>query len=35
MTARAQARNVRGVVIDGRVRDLNEHRASQFPVSPG
>lgn len=32
MTARAQARNVKGVVIDGRCRDLSEHRTAGFPV---
>jgi regulator of RNase E activity RraA len=33
MSARAKAKGVQGVVIDGRVRDLNEHRTMQFPVS--
>lgn len=32
MTAGAQAREVVGVVISGRCRDLAEHRASGFPV---
>ncbi|KAG1449562.1 hypothetical protein G6F46_009907 [Rhizopus delemar] len=32
MTARARAKGVQGVVIDGRVRDLNEHREMKFPV---
>ncbi|KAL0090843.1 ribonuclease E inhibitor RraA/Dimethylmenaquinone methyltransferase [Phycomyces blakesleeanus] len=32
MSARAKAREAKGVVIDGRVRDLNEHRSMQFPV---
>ncbi|PKI82359.1 hypothetical protein MVES_003749 [Malassezia vespertilionis] len=32
MTARAQSLGVRGVVLDGRCRDLGEHRASAFPV---
>ncbi|KAI9022849.1 ribonuclease E inhibitor RraA/Dimethylmenaquinone methyltransferase [Phycomyces nitens] len=32
MSARAMARQAKGVVIDGRVRDLNEHRSMQFPV---
>lgn len=32
MTAGAQARGARGVVISGRCRDLSEHRAAQFPV---
>ncbi|CEI87583.1 hypothetical protein RMCBS344292_01993 [Rhizopus microsporus] len=32
MSARAKAKGARGVVIDGRVRDLNEHRQMQFPV---
>ncbi|KAI8973600.1 ribonuclease E inhibitor RraA/Dimethylmenaquinone methyltransferase [Mycotypha africana] len=32
MSARAKAKGCLGVVIDGRVRDLNEHREMQFPV---
>ncbi|EUC64392.1 ribonuclease E inhibitor RraA dimethylmenaquinone methyltransferase, putative [Rhizoctonia solani AG-3 Rhs1AP] len=32
MTAGAQFRGVHGVVIDGRIRDLIEHRAAGFPV---
>lgn len=32
MSARAQAKGVHGVIIDGRVRDLNEHREMRFPV---
>ena len=32
MTARAQHLKVSGVVLDGRCRDLSEHRASNFPV---
>lgn len=32
MTARAKAKGVKGVVVDGRVRDLNEHREMKFPV---
>ncbi|CAE7072141.1 unnamed protein product [Rhizoctonia solani] len=32
MTAGAQFRGVHGVVIDGRARDLIEHRAAGFPV---
>jgi regulator of RNase E activity RraA len=32
MTAGAQARKARGVVIDGRCRDLSEHRAAKFPL---
>jgi regulator of RNase E activity RraA len=32
MTLRAQALGAAGVVIDGRVRDLGEHRALKFPV---
>lgn len=32
MTARAQSLGVKGVVIDGRCRDLGEHRESGFPV---
>ncbi|ELU39306.1 demethylmenaquinone methyltransferase domain-containing protein [Rhizoctonia solani AG-1 IA] len=32
MTAGAQFRGVNGVIIDGRVRDLIEHRAAGFPV---
>lgn len=33
MSARAQAKGCQGVVIDGNVRDLNEHRQMKFPVS--
>ncbi|KAI8366464.1 ribonuclease E inhibitor RraA/Dimethylmenaquinone methyltransferase [Choanephora cucurbitarum] len=32
MSARAKSKGVQGVVIDGRVRDLNEHREMKFPV---
>lgn len=32
MTARAQSLGVQGVVLDGRCRDLSEHRESKFPV---
>jgi len=32
MTAGAQARDVAGVVVSGRCRDLAEHRAARFPV---
>lgn len=32
MSARAKSKGVQGVVIDGRVRDLNEHREMEFPV---
>lgn len=32
MSARAQYKGVKGVVINGRVRDLNEHRSMGFPV---
>ncbi|KAF5370585.1 hypothetical protein D9758_001825 [Tetrapyrgos nigripes] len=32
MTAGAQARGALGVVISGRCRDLDEHRAAEFPV---
>ncbi|KAL3495800.1 ribonuclease E inhibitor RraA/Dimethylmenaquinone methyltransferase [Aspergillus germanicus] len=32
MTLRAQALGAAGVVIDGRVRDLGEHRALKFPL---
>lgn len=32
MTARAQSIGVQGVVLDGRCRDLGEHRESKFPV---
>lgn len=32
MTARAQFRGVKGVVVDGRCRDLAEHREAGFPV---
>lgn len=33
MTARAQSKGVKGVIIDGRCRDLVEHRDAEFPVS--
>lgn len=33
MSARAKAKGVEGVIIDGRVRDLREHREMDFPVS--
>lgn len=33
MTAGAKTRGVRGVVVDGRVRDLAEQREDGFPVS--
>ena len=33
MSARAKAKKVQGVVIDGRVRDLREHRSMEYPVS--
>ncbi|KAI0368350.1 RraA-like protein [Pilatotrama ljubarskyi] len=32
MTAGAQSRGARGVIISGRCRDLAEHRAASFPV---
>jgi len=32
MTAGAQVRGVLGVILDGRCRDLSEHRALKFPV---
>lgn len=32
MTAGAKSRGVLGVIIDGRCRDLSEHRAANFPV---
>ena len=32
MTARAQARQVKGVIIDGRCRDLAEQHEMGFPV---
>lgn len=32
MTARAQARGVKGVILDGRCRDLAEHREAGFAV---
>jgi len=32
MTARAQILGVQGVILDGRCRDLLEHRESKFPV---
>lgn len=34
MTARAQSIGVLGVVLDGRCRDLSEHRDAHFPVRP-
>jgi regulator of RNase E activity RraA len=33
MSARAKSKGCQGVVIDGNVRDLNEHRQMNFPVS--
>ena len=33
MTAGAKAKNIQGVVIDGRCRDLADHRNAGFPVS--
>lgn len=35
MSARAKMRKTKGVVVDGRVRDLAEHRSMDFPVSWG
>ncbi|KAJ8487569.1 hypothetical protein ONZ45_g8063 [Pleurotus djamor] len=35
MTAGAQSRSALGVVISGRCRDIQEHRAAQFPVFAG
>ncbi|CAO3633021.1 unnamed protein product [Cunninghamella blakesleeana] len=32
MSARAMAKNVQGVIIDGRVRDLSEQRSMGFPI---
>lgn len=32
MTLRAQVLNAAGVVIDGRVRDINEHRSLNLPL---
>ncbi|PLW16229.1 hypothetical protein PCANC_12528 [Puccinia coronata f. sp. avenae] len=32
MTARAKAKGIKGVVIDGRCRDLVEHRAAEFMI---
>ncbi|KAF9586655.1 hypothetical protein BGW38_000029 [Lunasporangiospora selenospora] len=32
MTARAQAKGALGVIVDGRIRDLNEQREAGFPV---
>lgn len=32
MTAGAQARGVQGIIVNGRVRDLSEHREAGFPV---
>lgn len=33
MTARAQVKGALGVIVDGRIRDLNEQREAGFPVS--
>lgn len=33
MTARAKASGAVGTVVDGRIRDLREHREADFPVS--
>jgi regulator of RNase E activity RraA len=33
MSLRAQTLGAAGVIIDGRVRDLQEHRDLEFPVS--
>ena len=33
MTARAKTLGVAGTIIDGRLRDLQEHRDLDFPVS--
>jgi regulator of RNase E activity RraA len=33
MSARAKTKKCQGVVVDGRIRDLAEHRTMQFPVS--
>jgi len=35
MTARAQVKGALGVIVDGRIRDLNEQREAGFPVSSG
>ena len=32
MTARAQVKGALGVIVDGRIRDLNEQREAGFPV---
>jgi regulator of RNase E activity RraA len=32
MSARAKTLKVQGVVVDGRIRDLAEHRGMQIPV---
>ena len=32
MTARAKAQGAVGTVVDGRIRDLQEHRDSEYPV---
>lgn len=33
MSLRAKALGAQGAVIDGSLRDLQEHRAAEFPVS--
>lgn len=33
MTNRAKSSGAIGTVVDGRIRDLNEHRQREFPVS--
>ena len=32
MTAGAKAKTIKGVIVDGRCRDLAEHRQAKFPV---
>ena len=32
MTTRARARGAEGTIVDGRIRDLGEHRGMGFPV---
>lgn len=35
MSTRAKYLNAAGTIVDGRIRDLQEHRDLNYPVSPG
>ena len=35
MSTRARYLNAAGTIVDGRIRDLQEHRELNYPVSPG